>query len=217
MADKTNKTAEVVPFVITCADEGVQINTGRRLGFVGAGLELPLFDQVVPLLKSLFGQELTIAASEESDWAKRQYNLKDWHQVNATTQQKTEALADQLGLLYAGYLPFTDPRQLKHGVRGHIVRPHKVHIANKISFTCGGGEQVYNLGNFVLSADWLHLAEPKLIKAVLQPEIEFLQALSTEGELEYVVETSGDLDEALIEANLAKLNKVIKLPNSHSN
>jgi len=217
MTDKTDKKTDtktevevVAPaYVVTCADEGVQINVGRRLGFVGAGLDLPRFAEVVPVLFKVFGATIAMTSSEENDWVKQQQALRDWQQVNATMQQKLEALADQVGLLYAGYLPFSDPKQLKHGVKGHMVRPHKVHIANKISFTCGGGEQTYNLGNFVVSADWIHAADADLAREVIMAQVAFLQALSSEGKLEYVFEITGQLPEETIQANLKILQKIL--------
>lgn len=214
MTEKTDTKASaesVTPtYVVTCVDEGVQINVGKRLGFVGAGLDLPRFDDVVQVLKAVFGEHIAMAANEENDWVKQQQGLRDWQQVNATMQQKLEALADQVGLQYAGYLPFSDPKQLKHGVKGHMVRPHKVHIANKISFTCGGGEQTYNLGNFVISADWLHAADKKLAQELITSQVAFLQRLSSEGKLEYVFETTGDLAEETAQTNLKLLRKILE-------
>jgi len=189
------------PFVITCGDEGVQINVGTRLGFVGAGFRLNGFDELVPKLLKLFGAPLAICANEENDWTKKQLDLPDWNQVNASMQQHVEALSDRLGLAYAGYLPFSDPKQLKHGVKGHMVRPHKVHIANKISFTCGGGEQRYNLGNFVISADWVHLVPKKQAAAFLNEQINFYETLSGKVALGYVYETEGILGEEIAKKN----------------
>lgn len=195
--------AEVVaqPLVITCGDEGVQINVGLRLGFVGAGFKLEGFDKIVPYLNKLFKRDIAICASEENDWVKKALELSDWNQTNASMQQHVEALADQLGLTYAGYLPFSDPRQLKAGVKGHMVRPHKVHIANKVSFTCGGGEQTYNLGNYVISAEWVHLADKKLAKSLIMQQVEFYQTLAGKTKLNYVFETEGELGEKVAAKN----------------
>lgn len=204
--------SETVPYVIACGDEGVQINVGRRLAFVGAGLKLPNFDKVVPFLKKTFGDELAIASSEESDWAKEALELSDWEQVNASVQQHTQVMADELGLLYAGYLPFTDPRQLSHGIKGHMVRPHKVHIANAICLTIAGGEQIFHLGHFIISADWIAKAPAKLVKEVLQTQIDFYIKLSHGEKLPIVIEEAGELDPKIVAANKKKLAEVGLLP-----
>ncbi|MDQ3008450.1 MAG: hypothetical protein M3Q81_02540 [bacterium] len=193
-------------YVITCGDEGVQINEGTRLGVLGAGFHVDNFSEVVKLLKQLLGEEIAIAASEENDWIKKQLELSSWEQVNASAQQHIEALADKEGLLYAGNLPFTDPKNLQHGIRGHMVRPHNVHIANKICFTLAGGEQTYNLGKFVISAEWVHLAKPALIKSFLQPQIEFYKALNG-GEIILTIEEDGILGEEIAQKNKAALLK----------
>jgi len=39
-----------MPYVITCGDEGVQINQGTRLGIVGAGFRVPHFSKIVKAL-----------------------------------------------------------------------------------------------------------------------------------------------------------------------
>lgn len=195
-------------YVIACGDEGVQINEGTRLGFVGAGFNLPGFDQVVPLLHELFGKEVAVASNEENPWIKKELDLVSWEQVNASAQQHIEALADQFNLKYAGYLPFADPKQLKHGVKGHMVRPHGIHIATKICFTLGGGEQTYNLGHYMVSADWVSQAKPALIKEVLQAQIDFYTKLNRGEALELVVEAGGELGESAAEANKKALVKV---------
>lgn len=195
-------------YVITCGDEGVQINVGTRLGVVGAGYKLPGFSEVVKILKKIFEKDLRIAASEENDWLKAQFNLAGWDQVNASAQQHIEALADKEKLLYAGYLPFSDPRQLKHDIKGHMVRPHKIHIANKISFSLGGGEQTYNLGHFQVSADWVAEADEKLAKSFLGAQVEFYEKLVGGNKLERVVEVEGDLGEEVAAKNEAVLKKL---------
>lgn len=192
-------------FVITCADEGVQVNEGTRLGFVGAGFKLNHFSTVVTALKQLFGSDIRIAASEECDWIKEQLELSNWEQVTASSQQFVEALADKEGLLYAGFIPFSDPKQLKHEVKAHMVRPKGVHIANKVCFTLGGGEQTYNLGRFLLSAEWIHLVDPEVAKAVLQQQVEYLQKLVGPTKLMVVFETEGSLDPEIIAKNKALL------------
>ncbi len=204
--------SESVPYVIACGDEGVQINVGRRIAFVGAGLKLPNFDKIIPYLKKTFGDDLAVASNEESDWAKEKLDLSDWEQVNASVQQHTEVMADELGLLYAGYLQFTDPRQLAHGIKGHMVRPHKVHVANTICLTIAGGEQVFHLGHFLISADWIAEAPAKLVKEILQTQIDFYTKLAHGEKLGIVVEEAGELDSKLVVANKKKLTELGLLP-----
>ncbi len=193
-------------YVITCGDEGVQINEGRRLGFVGAGFHLDSFHEAVIALKKVFSDDIRIVASEENDWVKQELNLTDWGQVNAASQQQVEALADREKLLYSGNLTFTDPKMLKHEIKGHMVRPHNIHVANKICLTLGGGEQKYNLGCYLISADWVSEAKPKVVQAVIQKQIEFYTALAKKP-LTIVFEEGGDLDEKVIAKNKAALEK----------
>lgn len=192
-------------YVITCGDEGVQVNVGTRLAFAGAGVKLVGFEAVVPLLTKLFGQELYLACNEESEWVKAANDLVNWEQVNAFAQQQTQALADVVGIPYVGYLPFADPRELEKGVKGHMVRPHGIHIANKISLTLAGGEQKFHLGHYVISADWVHLAKPGLIKQVIEPQIAFYRKLAKGQNLPLVFELEGELGEAVAQKNQAAL------------
>ena len=97
MADKQNSPI----FVIADADEGVQINQGTRLGFVGAGFMLDGFEQVVKILKKELSKQLRIVSSGENDWIKQQLDLKQWDEVDAMAQQHLQSLADEHGLLYA--------------------------------------------------------------------------------------------------------------------
>ncbi|MFA6515458.1 MAG: hypothetical protein WCT42_04350 [Candidatus Paceibacterota bacterium] len=196
-------------YVITCGDEGVQINEGTRLGVVGCGFHLDGASQLFSLLKKTFNEDLRIAINEESDWIKKQLDLVNWEQVNAMAQQQIQALADDEGVLYAGYLPFTDPRQLQHEIKGHMVRPHKVHIANTISFTLGGGEQKFHLGHYVISADWVHLAKPDFVKKIIAPQIEFYTKLNKGEKLNVVFEEGGDLGPDIAAKNKTILEKVL--------
>jgi hypothetical protein len=194
-------------YIITCGDEGVQLNEGTRLGFAGAGFRLEGLSDVLPLLAKVLGQKkLLIAASEENDWTKQQLELSDWDQVNASMQQHVEALADREKLTYTGCLTFTDPKVLVEGVKGHMVRPHGVHIANKICLTLGGGEQKFNLGCYVISADWVAEAKPALIKKVIGAQIAFYQKLAGK-ELPIILEETGSLGEKVAAANKAALTK----------
>lgn len=193
-------------YVITCGDEGVQINEGTRLAFVGSGVKLAGFSEAVALLKKVLlsispSEKLSLVASEENDWIKQQFELSNWEQTSATMQQQVQALADQEGLGYAGVLPFADPEELKYGIKGHMVRPKGVHIANKIVVTCGGGEQTYHLGHFLISGDWAAAAKPELIRQVLQPQIEFYTRLSKREQLPLEFELGGPLGEATAKIN----------------
>jgi hypothetical protein len=196
-------------YVIACGDEGVQLNEGTRLAFAGSGFRLDGFSEVVPLLKELLGADIRLVSSEENDWIKEKLDLKNWEQVNASAQQHVEALADREQLLYAGFLPFADPKPLNHDVKGHMVRPHEIHIANKVMFTLGGGEQTYNLGHYVISADWVHLADTKLVRQVIEPQLNHYKQLAKRDDLELVFETAGELGEDIAQKNQKALEKVL--------
>jgi len=208
--DKNQAVPELVnaSFVLTCGDEGVQVNVGRRLSLVGVGINLDGADKVIKALKKLFG-DLRIVASGENDWVKNQLKLDDWAQTDAAMQQHAEALADKYGLLYAGFLPFTDPRQLKHDIKGHMVRPKNVHVANKICFTLGGGEQTYNLGQYQVSAEWLHLVDIKLAKKIIETQVKFYTQISGFKKLVVVLEEDGELNKKLVAKNKQILEKIL--------
>ncbi len=196
-------------YVLACGDEGVQLNEGTRIGVLGAGFHLEGFSEVVTALKKVLGDDLRIVSNEENDWVKKELDLSNWEQVDASSQQHIQALADKEGLLYAGYLPFTDPQQLEHGVRGHMVRPHAIHIANKICFTLAGGEQKFNLGCFVISAEWVSEVAPEVAKKFLQQQIEFYKSLSGGTELTFVYEEAGELGEEVAKKNKAVLESIL--------
>lgn len=196
-------------YVITDADEGVQINTGKRLGFAGAGLKLDGFDEVATILKKLFGASIKMVASSESDWVKQQLSLNQWEETDASFQQHLQALADQYQFAYAGFLPFADPQDLDHGIKGHMVRPKNMHLANKICFTLGGGEQTYNLGQFLISADWVALASASLVNKVIKPQIEFYETVAGK-KLEIIFETKGKLAEEVVQQNLKVMEKMVR-------
>jgi len=61
-------------YVITCGDEGVQINEGVRLGILGAGFNMAGFPQVVKVLKKLLGEDIRIVASAENEWIRNSLN-----------------------------------------------------------------------------------------------------------------------------------------------
>jgi len=194
-------------YVITCGDEGVQINVGRRISIAGAGLDLPDVSKVFKFLKKLLGKELRIVASGENDWVKARFKLNTYEQADATMQQKLAVLADKEGLLYSGFLPFADPRQLEHEIKGHMVRPKGVHIANKICFTLAGGEQTYNLGQYQISAEWVHLADKKLVKEMMKTQVDFYTQLAGEP-LKIVFEEKGDLGEKIAHKNRVVLESL---------
>lgn len=194
-------------FVITCGDEGVQVNEGHRLAVAGAGYKVPHFADVVKAMKKVFGKDVTIAASAENDWIKAEMKLGDWGQVNASMQQQIEALADREGLKYVGMIPFADPQVLEHGVKAHMVRPHGIHVANKICFTLAGGEQTYNLGCYLISADWVSEVSPKIAKEVMEAQIAFYTKLAKK-ELKIVFEEAGPLGEKVAAANKKALEKI---------
>jgi hypothetical protein len=194
-------------YVITCGDEGIQINQGTRLGFVGAGFRLDGFAEVVKILKKLLSKEIIVVSSDENDWVKKVLDLTEWDQVNAIMQQHVEALADREKLVYAGHLSFTDPRVLKNEIKGHMVRPHNVHVANKICFTLGGGEQKYSLGCYLISADWVAEAGLKVARPIIEAQMKFYKAL-TKKDLQIVFEEGGVLGEKVAEQNRKVLEKM---------
>lgn len=203
MAGKKNTSS----YVITCADEGVQINEGIRLGFAGAGLELDGFSDATKILKKLLKKDLCHAASAECDWIKKKLDLNEWEEVDAMAQQKIQSLSDKEKLLYAGFLPFADPQELNHGIKGHMVRPKGVHLANKICFTLGGGEQVYNLGQYLISADWVSEAKKDVAEVCIKQQVDFFQSLG-KTELKFVYQINGVLGEEIAEKNKAVLEKM---------
>lgn len=182
-------------FVITCGDEGVQINVGTRLAVVGAGINLPDFSLIVAALKKLLGPDLRVAASEENDWVKKELGLDTWEQTNASFQQEAQVLADREGLLYAGNLPFADPQELKHEIKGHMVRPAGVHIANSVCFTLDGGEQTYHLGQYLISAEWIGEVDRDKARELLKTQVDFYQSLSSMP-LKFTTQEGGVLGEA---------------------
>lgn len=195
-------------YVIADGDEGVQLNDGVRLAFAGAGFKLEGFDEVAELLKKQFSSDLRIVSSAENAWVREKLDLGNWEQVDASTQQHTQALADKNKLQYAGFIPFADPTELDYGVRGHMVRPKNMHLANKISFTIGGGEAVYNLGHFLISADWVGDADEKLVRQVLEPQIAHYTKLAKQDKLEFEIEDAGRLSDEVRDRNREMLKEI---------
>jgi len=188
-------------YVIACGDEGVQINEGSRLGILGAGFSLPHLEKIIKTLKKLLGSELMVAANEENAWIREKLDLATWEQTNASAQQHLQVLADQHGLKYAGFLPFSDPQELAHGIKGHMVRPPKMHLANKIQFTLAGGEQTFNLGQFVISAEWVSAVDKKVAQEFIDAQVEFYQKLTGAKKLIFVFEEEGKLGKDLAAKN----------------
>jgi len=226
---KSNQSAEPaayqpMPLVIADGDEGVQLNHGRRFAFLGSGFRLPHFSQIIKSLQKVIDnnfpkeqveKKLKIAASEENAWFKEKLALNDWDEANASTQQYLEALADQLKIQYVGILPFADPKELKAEVKGHMVRPHNMHLANQVCFTIAGGEEVYNLGQYLISADWLadftnngkkNMTEAK---EFLKNQVDFYQSLAGDNKLKVLIEKQGPFEQKLVEKNQEILDKII--------
>ena len=202
------KEKTYMPYVITCGDEGVQINEGTRLAFAGSGFKLAGFSEAVSILKRLLGDDIRIVTHSECTWIKEQLDLSNWEQVEASSQQYVEALADTEKLMYSGILPFADPKELKHGVKGHMVRPQGIHIANKIMFTLAGGEQTYNLGCYVISADWVAEADKKVVKEMIEAQVAHYKELAKKDEMPIIFETEGPLGAEVAEANKKMLESI---------
>lgn len=202
-----------MPWVIACGDEGVQINFGRRLAFLGAGLKLENFDKVLVAVRKMMDKcdvtdrQLRLVASEENAYVKEILELNDFDEANASMQQHLQVLADQEKLLYAGILPFADPLELEHNIKGHMVRPRNIHIANKICFTLAGGETTYNLGQYLISADWLAFADEALAKKTLATQVSFYEKLAKRP-LKFVLEEAGNLPTEIVEKNKTILDRL---------
>lgn len=167
---------------------------------LGAGFKIDGFPQVVKALKKLLSKNIRVVANEENEWVKNHLDLDNWEQASASMQQQVEALADENKLAYAGLIPFADPKQLKHQIKGHMVRPRGIHIANKICFTLAGGEQTYHLGHYVISAEWVSEVDKKIAKELLTTQVEFYKKQS-KMDLEFEFETEGQLDQKIVEKN----------------
>ncbi len=194
-------------YVITDGDEGVQINEGIRLGFAGAGYELEGFSEAIEVLKKILEHKIRIASTAQSAWMKQKLGLDEWEQVDAMAQQHIQALAEAEDLLYAGFLPFEDPQEIDHDIKGHMVRPKGIHLANKICFTFGGGEQTYNLGQYLISADWVSEVDFEVVKKCIMQQVEFYQNM-TKNELQFVYQTQGPLGEEKALENKAVIEKL---------
>lgn len=175
------------PYVIASIDEGIQLNAGIRLGFVGSGIGLEGVDQALAAWKTLaqkvgleFG-DLYLLSSQEDEW---QNEIVKSRNINIVTT-KMKKWAKSLGTVYAGQLEFGDPREYIPakkdflGVRGHLVRPPKIHVATDITLTCAGGEEKFDLRNYVISADWLAgMKDQELAQKILRTEIDYCQKIA---------------------------------------
>lgn len=194
-------------YVITCGDEGVQINEGIRLGVVGAGYNLPEFSEIASSLKKILNTDIAIAASEENAWIKKQLELSTWEQADASMQQHIAALADKEGLQYSGILPFADPQELEHDIKGHMVRPRGIHIGTTITFTLDGGEQTYHLGQYLISAEWVSDVSLEVARKAIETQVAHYKSLGST-DLVFSVQTGGELGEELAEKNKAVLQEL---------
>jgi len=191
-------------WVIASSDEGLQLNEGRRLGFVGAGYDLPYMKQVLAVLEYDLGTRPLLVSAQEDDWLAAKLESKN----QAIYDEKLQDFAAGLGLEYAGQLDFGDPKDLSGGVRGHLVRPPKIHVAEQICLTVGGGEETYSLEQFVISADFAHGLDAELVTALIGSQIDFCQQLLGHP-LKVVVSDKGPLSAALKTANKAKIASLI--------
>jgi hypothetical protein len=64
------------------------------------------------------------------------------------------------------------------------------------------------LGCFLISADWVGEADEKLVRQVLQPQIDFYTKLVKSEKLEFVFEETGSFSEEVVAKNKAMLQKV---------
>lgn len=195
---------EVTPYVIASGDEGLQLNSGRRLGFAGAGYALPYFSEAVAVLSRDLGAKPVLASAQEDDWLAVKLESK-----NQTFYDETLAeTAKGLGLVYAGQFDFGDPKDLEAGVRGHLVRPPKIHVAEQIVITVGGGEVNYSLQQFVISADWAHALTPEQTKALLQVQIDFYSEIVGK-KLPLIINEEGVLSQEIKAANRSQVDAVL--------
>jgi hypothetical protein len=193
------------PFVIASSDEGLQINYGRRLGFAGSGYNLPHFALAAAALCTIFSPSPVLTSMQEDDWLASQLKTKNPNLYQETLQQ----FAKQHQLTYIGQFDYGDPRALDDNLtRGHIVRPQKIHVADQICFTLSGGEQVYNLRQLVISADYLHALTPAQAKAIIVPQVTFYQQLLSRP-LKFTFSTTGPLSPSLVAKNRTHLEHAL--------
>lgn len=198
-------TKPLAPLVIASSDEGLQLNFGVRFGFTGSGYGLPHFATAIKALAKKLPQPLVLASLQEDDWLAAQLQSK-----NPNLYQETLAnFAKKHALSYVGQFDYGDPRDLSDNLtRGHIVRPQKIHVADQICFTLGGGEQTFNLRQLIISADYLFALTPQQGLEILQPQIDFYRHLLG-NKLKFTSETGGILAEKLVAQNQQKLTQIL--------
>lgn len=197
----------VNPLVITSGDEGVQLNVGTRLGFIGSGFALPGFEAAVKTLKKLFKKrDLVLVSIQEDDWLaeKLQTHNPNLYQENITKVAKANKLT------YVGQLDYGDPRNLEdNATRGHLVRPPKIHVADRIIFTVGGGEQNFNLRKIVVSADYLFDLNEDEAEEIITTQVKFYHQLIKKTP-KFEIEEEGELEAEIKAKNKAVLEKILQ-------
>ena len=200
-----SKQEQITPLVIASGDEGLQINNGVRFAFVGSGYQLPGFAEALAVLRKTVTQPLVLASMQEDDWLSEKLQSK-----NPNLYQETlKAWAEENQLSYVGQFDYGDPRDLDDGVtRGHIVRPPKIHVADQICFTLGGGEQTFNLRQVVISADYVYGLQLEQVKQIIGQQVDFYQQLLGK-KLKAQIDDSGPLPDELKKRNQNALAQVL--------
>lgn len=196
---------KIAPLVIASSDEGLQLNFGVRFGFTGSGYNLPHFAKAIQALAKKLPQPLVLASLQEDDWLANELSSK-----NPNLYQETlEKFAKEHQLSYVGQLDYGDPRDLNDNLtRGHIVRPQKIHVADQICFTLGGGEQTFNLRQIIISADYLFALTPKQGVEIISKQVNFYRQLLG-NKLKFARETDGILADTVKTANAKKLDAIL--------
>ncbi len=198
-------TEETSTLVIASGDEGLQLNVGTRFGFVGSGWDLPHFDQAIKTLQKKLPEPLVLASIQEDDWLNEKLQTKNPNLY----QEKLQQFATDHHLAYIGQLDYGDPRDLSDGVtRGHLVRPPKIHVADQICFTTGGGEQQFNLRQIMISADYLFGLKSAAAAEIIGLQIKFYQKIIGRP-LKFSFETAGILGENLSQKNYQALLPIL--------
>ena len=210
MAKKNETDLSVkLPYVITGVDEGIQLNSGVRLAFAGCGMGLDGFEMALKILKKELpleatGEGLTMLSSQEDEWQDDYLESRN----PVTVKEKFEEWATKCGVKYVGNLDFGDPKPYTEAIKGHLVRPPKIHVADTICLSCGGGEQVFNLRHYVLSADWLFKADQKKAKELIAAEIAYCEKVAGK-KLKFEYEIEGDLDPKIAAINKEFAEKIV--------
>ncbi len=196
-------------FILTSGDEGVQFNEGVRLSVLGGGYKVWGFDHFIVDLKKVF-DNLYIASTAHNEWIKYILSLNTWDEVDSMAQQHTAGIGEKYGLKYAGFVDFSCPISLTEGIKGHMVRPKGIHVANKITFTVGGGESRFDLSSFQLSADWLYIEEDlSFIKTFLQKQIDFYKRFISDENFKLFIDDGAEfLSQEEKQNNIEKLKSI---------